>query len=745
MSNRSAEGAAAKTGAGAGAGERRGGAGQRVQFEALVAMADAQGGSGFEAESVDVSSAGMRLRTAYLPPVGEKLVCRFDSAGSEIAATGEVIWRNELARGGEFGLRFTELDREASEALRSMCAAMTGPEEGSEKPSSGASKGTRVRLHIEGLGSPMKARVREADTGEVLVGSNLEFLRVGRTLELEDVDHGVRREAHIDHVKVEIDSATNIPQLVVSLRYREGDKKGREGAAMVGSKAAAAAAAAAELGSRGADPSTPRASRVPAMGRAGSEGDPDASEARAQSSAEARAEARTSKPAQRRSQAPRNEGASASANASESESEGEGDEERSAALDADDGEDEGGALGEGRAEKLRGLSIKAAAAGKKVAGTVGPSLAAASAKTKGALLGLMAAIQRKRAERVEVQHAATPRRMTAPPPTGALRSEGRKLVRDDGADDIDNEDDAPAPPRTNKRAAIIGSALGLFAVLAIFGLTRFLADGKIAEPVAGATDAQSGQAVAALTAAPSALAGAAPSPSGALTADVPLFGATPLSTTEPVPSAPPDASALGGGLPAGAMAGVPGAPGAVPGGDPMAISGDPALDDSSGDDGDEEGGGASATGKKEWGQGKVRNPVMLRIKMDGPIETLNGGAGAMGFTISLPGRRSLSSTSELARKDKRIASLQVVNNAQGAEVTVQFKDGIPAYVAKAKGDKLEIALGTEGRKKVAAKASGDTKKQAAKKKEATKKASSKKEPAKKDAAKKTTKKKPAAD
>jgi len=53
------------------------------------------------------------------------------------------------------------------------------------------------------------------------------------------------------------------------------------------------------------------------------------------------------------------------------------------------------------------------------------------------------------------------------------------------------------------------------------------------------------------------------------------------------------------------------------------------------------------------------------------------------------------------RKDKRLASLQVVNNAHGAEVTVQFKDGVPPYLAKAKGDRLEIALGTEGHKKVA--------------------------------------------
>ena len=89
---------------------------------------------------------------------------------------------------------------------------------------SGAAKsdvdpGTRVRLHIDGLGSPMKARVRGATDGEFLVGSNLEFLRVGRTLELEDVDRGGKRRAHIDRVDVEIDRSSKVPQLVVTLRY----------------------------------------------------------------------------------------------------------------------------------------------------------------------------------------------------------------------------------------------------------------------------------------------------------------------------------------------------------------------------------------------------------------------------------------------------------------------------------------------------------------------------------------------
>src|SRR4029079_12766630 len=115
----------------------------------------------------------MRLRTAYLPDVGDKLMCRFDGAGAEVVAEGEVIWRNQEARGGEFGLRFVNLDPKAAEAIRAMSGSQSEGDPAFGEPA--VPRGARVRLHIEGLGSPMKARVREAAAREVEVGSNLEF------------------------------------------------------------------------------------------------------------------------------------------------------------------------------------------------------------------------------------------------------------------------------------------------------------------------------------------------------------------------------------------------------------------------------------------------------------------------------------------------------------------------------------------------------------------------------------------
>lgn len=619
---------------GSDASERRAGSGQRVHFEALVAVGEAEGG-GFEAESVDVSPDGMRLRTAYVPEVGEKLVCRFDGMGAEIVAEGEVIWRNEEARGGEFGLRFIGLRGAAAEAVRSMCASLGG-DDGGDAPEEEAlvPRGARVRLHIEGLGSPMKARVREAATREVEVGSNLEFLKVGRSLELEDVDQGSRREATIEHVKVDVDPATNVPQLVVALRYdaplAEPSKRKDEPKRSFGARANAA-------------PATRRAMMEEPAHEAAHRGEPAAADA-----LDERAEM-----------------------------DGRGADDREAAATDVEGDE-----GDERAAPAMGMGAKAAIAGRKMAGKVGPALAGMGSRAKGAMTGMLALIQKKRAERASALRSQAPRRMTSPPPAGALKSEGRRLVREDG---MEGEEEA-LPLRSNKRAALIGSMLGLVAVLAIFGLTRTSGRSTSATVVAASASAS------ALPAAePVAMA------SGTPTANVPLFGVTPLSTTEPVAANPtPSATA------SAAAAEAP------PAGEP--------------DDGDDEGKSAKGPALKEWGQGTVQHPVTLKIKMDGAIERITGAAGAMGFTISLPNRRSVSTATDFARKDKRLASVKVINTSNGAEVTVQFKDGVPPYLAKAKGDKLEIAIGREGHSKVAkAKKEGSGKKAGGAKKKKPKK------------------------
>ncbi|MGK3964549.1 PilZ domain-containing protein [Sorangium sp. So ce118] len=723
-----------------GGGERRAGAGQRVRIEALVAVGETSGG-GFEAESIDMSPEGMRLRTAYLPRVGDALICRFDGLGKELVVEGEVCWRAEQSRGGEFGLRFTGLDAEAEEAVRAMCSSMDAGAGGSAPaltvPSGSvpaaetAQRGARVRLHIDGLGSPMKARVRAGGPDDLEVGSNLEFLKVGRSLELEEVEQGTRREAYIDHVKVEVDPATSVPQLVVTLRYdapraarasrprsasSESLPPPRPSAPTLEAGAAARASSAPPQG----EGAPARSSSAPPQG--------ERTAARA-SLAPAPAREPVERASVRASLAPAPAGAAAEADEdhdgdmSPAPSARAADAAPPSAADAapssaPEGSDEAGAEPAAVAEpsRLRDVGEKAAKAGKAVAGKIAPALAGAGARAATAMAGMVARIKARRAARAagEEDGAAKdggPRRMTAPPPAGALKTGRRRVVREE-ADEAAGE--AAEPPRFNKKAAAVGSFLGLTAVLVVFGAARLLGLHGGDAPTAGPGETAEGAPAlpAASSGAPAlAAAAAATAPGGVLTANVPLFGATPLSTTEPVPPTPPaDPSALAGD-PLAQGAAIPGGPGEE----------DAAEAD---DDGEQE-------GQREWGQGVVRNPIVLKLKMDGPVEELNGAAGAMGFTVSLPDRRALSSGSGLARKDKRIASVRVVNTPHGAEITLQFKDGVPAYKAKARGDRLEISLGRDEPKKVASKSKKEKKKATDEKKKGEKE-SGKKESGNKD-------------
>ena len=66
--------------------ERRAG-GPRVPLQTLVEIGAGEGGSAaFEAEAVDVTTFGMRLKTAYLPEIGDPLICRFEGGGTEVVA-----------------------------------------------------------------------------------------------------------------------------------------------------------------------------------------------------------------------------------------------------------------------------------------------------------------------------------------------------------------------------------------------------------------------------------------------------------------------------------------------------------------------------------------------------------------------------------------------------------------------------------------------------------------------------------
>ncbi len=204
--------------------ERRSPNAARVHVDSRVEICGQEPeSSAFEAQSINVSSRGMQLRTHFVPEQGQSLVCRFESHGRQIVVEGQVIWRRDAAEGdGEFGVQFTALDGSSVDALKALCtpAALQAAEAREVSPPAllDVEPGMKVRLHIEGLAAPMKARVKGSSRRRVQVGSNLEFLKVGREIEVESGDENPNFLALIDGVEVSIDPRTQVPQLLVTLR-----------------------------------------------------------------------------------------------------------------------------------------------------------------------------------------------------------------------------------------------------------------------------------------------------------------------------------------------------------------------------------------------------------------------------------------------------------------------------------------------------------------------------------------------
>jgi hypothetical protein len=98
-----------------------------------------------------------------------------------------------------------------------------------------------------------------------------------------------------------------------------------------------------------------------------------------------------------------------------------------------------------------------------------------------------------------------------------------------------------------------------------------------------------------------------------------------------------------------------------------------------------------------FGNGPVGHANILHLKMDGPIEKIEGATTPTGFTVVIPDRRSLEAAGPLAGRDSRIAGIRVTNEGSGAELALNFRDGVPNYQVRARGDTLEIALAPQGK------------------------------------------------
>ncbi len=208
----------------------------------------------YDADGLDLSATGLRLRSAVLPDVGQRLRCRFDlpdasgadsDAGTKCEAEGRVVWSNDAGRHGEFGLRFESLSPSVESALARWAmdrgpSTLPGSEPAPEpmpsmaiaKPSvvakSGASKIVApkitppatsspspafglARVRFDGVASAIEAEVSLRDETRMDVEQALPFFELGRLASV-DADGSTERR-RLEHVSLKIENG--VPKLVL--------------------------------------------------------------------------------------------------------------------------------------------------------------------------------------------------------------------------------------------------------------------------------------------------------------------------------------------------------------------------------------------------------------------------------------------------------------------------------------------------------------------------------------------------
>lgn len=612
--------------------ERRARGVRRVDFSTLVEICGRDPNTpAFEAEAIGLSGRGMQVRTRFLPKMGAPLVLRFEHESGEAVVEGEVAWRKETDKGGEFGVKFTALDSNSVRVLRQACADTTGRAEKNEparatpksapRRDESAEPGALVRLHIAGLGAPMKARVFENHGSRVHVGSQLEFLRVGRALELEDAGDGDKRLAEIDSVSVAIDPQTQIPQLIVALRYEDEEDV------------------------------TPEPSVI---------GDGDRT-SRPKAAKQAKASTREDRVEEERAEEDdedTDEGMFKGAFAAWASNAGSAMRKNSARF---------AELATGAASSVKSLASSAAERSKhrptKTTRRT-TSVTASRAPQKTSLK------DRPRAQRAtKSSKEGEPKRALKP---RVIAAGVALLVCVSGAYPLffagkskPAESGAAAPPM---------QALGQL-------------DPSMPTPHAAAPSPF--PAATTLNTESQLNVGAA-----AVTADVPLFGNQELATLEAAPLTPPPNAAIDEISMAKdqtfAQPVVPSLTKTAPANDSVDDGETEIVEKAKGDTEPN-----SSSSDTVWQVGRMHLPVIHRLRLDAQGAALQGKKTPSGFQVLVPGRKVMETGATIAKRDDRILSVNVNNTPAGGQVTFRFRKDIPGYKVRLRNDYVEFFVNSE--------------------------------------------------
>jgi hypothetical protein len=589
---------------------------KRVPVEALVEVCGLREDvPAFEAESRNVSDRGIRLRTAYMPELGAPVVCRFDNGGQEVLAEGVIAWASPQARGGEFGVRFTALNSRSAQVLGQMCRSEVpsevgpGPKGTTEHDQGPAiPAGTRVKLHIEGLSSPMRARVQRGDSDQICVNSSLEFLKLGKRLHLEDVDAGNQSEAYIDGIDVVIDPDTGIPNLVVILRSQDVENT--------------------------PEPSIIDTHGEPTLGR----------------------------------MSPSQLDESYSANPANTEED---------ALETVS--DDVAAMRNKFEQSMYKVGLIVKITGSRAA-DLGKSLRDRGGPLVQRLVRSWSGGRRNKAE------SSPLRRRTAPPPSQILGTSGRNL-RPQAT--TRSEPEIAIKPASRRKATIAAAGASVVLVTVITLASRGGAPTVATNSSNPQARAASSSQILPPPIAPQGAPATSAAPTGsALVAPVPLFGPTAMATLEPAPLIAPPGASTPNATAEREMAAAKAATANVA----------PGASEEPDDNADKSDGAAS---KPEdvapWGKGKMRDPVIYRVKLDAPGTSIQGHSFSKGFSVVIPKRKAMESPKGYAKQDKRLDKVTAANGDDGVKLLWRFKDDVPVpgYRVRLRNNTVEFLISSK--------------------------------------------------
>lgn len=651
----------------------------RRRFNGTVELALPDEAEGYEADAVDLSIGGMALKTAFLPDVGSEMDCRFvlDSAEPRtVQARGKVVWaRDEGSDAGSFGLRFTELSSGDRAALERHCDPH------------GAKSDDRVRLRLPKMGEPLKARLKHEAEGAVVVGMDLSFINVGESIEVESA-RGKKR-GKLEDVAVDIDPSTRHARLLLTVSLDGSNSTGRHAAVVLPSP---------QRGGLGPTHEPSRAARIEApvavapCSASSSDADrTDESDARAElEQAETLAQPRPS-----------------SATPSKKTAAGTGTE----VLSSRDGVERASSIGatESSASSLASRSSAPAWLVSALSRTraqcsalwqkAGPTLTTWVATIAAALRSLVARAQGKISGKLApAEDAAKSDRVTARAPASAPRPALRKQKRElEPSRAGESAAITSTEPSVRRKYALVGlGAFGLSAIVFALATGGREPRARTPRPQVAVDPSPSNGGATASSAAPAVTAEGA-STEAASSATAPANepetsgpnrpGESSASTAAGEPS--PGARRMPTDLVAAARsrnANVDQEPPIVRRGAQNVLGPAPSV--------------ATAAARHEvassarpLGSPAVQAGTVIRLRVDGPITRLSGGAaGADSLTFRVPGRRALDRAAGFVRMDARLAGAGAFNRGGNTEFTLRFHGAAPPFSARARGDVLEVIL-----------------------------------------------------